>query len=67
MEDIKGILEILRYSIEDTDHSTEDACRSHISDYLDKLKSEDKRTPYALQQVEKVLMDKLLPHIGTDR
>lgn len=43
-------------------------CLKFIGGYLDKMKSEDKaKHEYTIQQVERVLMEKLLPHIGTDR
>lgn len=67
LKEIKGILEIIRYSIEDITLTQKDECQRYIGDYLEKLKGEEKQHErYALETVERTLREKLLPHIGTD-
>ena len=67
-QEIKGILEILRYSLEDSGLIDQVACQRYIGEYLEKLKREDKqKVEYTISQVERVLLEKLLPHIGTDK
>lgn len=60
----------MRYSIEDVDNksSSTEKCLGFIGTYLDKVKSEDKnKEEYCIQQAERTLNEKLLPHIGTDK
>lgn len=68
MDELKGMMEILRYSIEQCRLTDENQCLMLIGKYIDKLRGVDANDEMTLiEHTKNILMEKVVPHIGTDK
>ena len=64
-EEFKGMLEVIRHCLEEAQlYITQGESQVYIGKHIDKMKKADEAT--AKHYSVKVLMEKVLPHVGTD-
>jgi DNA-directed RNA polymerase beta subunit len=64
-EELKGMIEIIRFSIEQVTMVKQEECLALIGKYIEKLKVQD-ATDTMVDFAKHILMDKVVPHVGTD-